>query len=197
MIFQKKPECRKFMYGLPRFFPQMVELFQNTIVDGSTATIPGLSCHDQDIGIDEDDEDGVATLDDCGLQTSSPSIINNHKRVSSTTDIASSPSKNKKVPVNVIMQGLVTQLEIAAENEVNALERIAQSKRGEAAKAKQARVDDVARCLNLAVEAGAEKASDEYYIATQLFRSSYNRLIFSSFDTNEERMAWLKRATQH
>ena len=25
MIFQKKPECRKFMYGLPRFFPQMVE----------------------------------------------------------------------------------------------------------------------------------------------------------------------------
>ena len=52
------------------------------------------------------------------------------------------------------MQGLVTQLEIAAEKEVNALERIAQSKRGKAAKAKQARVD-VARCLNLAVEAGA------------------------------------------
>jgi len=25
VIFQKKPECRKFMYGLPRFFPQMVE----------------------------------------------------------------------------------------------------------------------------------------------------------------------------
>ena len=67
MIFQKKPECRKFMYGLPRFFSQMVELFQNTVVDGSTATIPGLSCHDQDRGIDEDDEDGAATPDDCGL----------------------------------------------------------------------------------------------------------------------------------
>ena len=65
-------------------------------------------------------------------------------------------AKNKKVPVNVIMQGLVTRLEIAAEKEVNAFERIAQSKRGEAAKAKQARVDDVARCLNLAVEAGAD-----------------------------------------
>ena len=103
MIFQKKPECRNFMYGLPRFFPQMVELFQNTAIDGSTATIPGLSCHDQDRGIDEDDEDGAATPDDCGLQPSSPSITNSRKRASNTTDTASSPSKNKKVPINVIM----------------------------------------------------------------------------------------------
>ena len=175
----------------------MVELFQNTAVDGSTATIPRLSCHDQDTGIDEDDEDGAATLDDCGLQTSSPSITNSRKRASSTTDTASSPSKNKKVPVNVIMQGLVTQLEIAAEKEVNALEQIAQSKRGEATKAKQARADDVARCLNLAVEAGADKASNEYFAATMLFRSTYNRFIFSGLDTNEQRMAWLRRAAKN
>ena len=175
----------------------MVVLFQNTAVDGTTAIIPGLSCHDQDTWIDEDDEDGVATLDDCGLQTSSPSITNSRKRASSTTDTASSPSKNKKVPMNIIMQGLVTQLEIAAEKEVNALERIAQSKRGEATKAKQARVDDVARCLNLAVEAGADKASNEYYVATMMFRSSYNRLVFSGLDTNEQRMAWLRRAAHN
>ena len=67
MIFQKKPDYRKFMYGLPRFFPQMVELFQNTAVDGSTATIPGQSCHDQDTGIDEDDEDGATTLENYDL----------------------------------------------------------------------------------------------------------------------------------
>jgi len=91
------------MYGLPRFFSQMVELFQNTAVDGSTATIPGLSGHDQDRGIDDDDEDGAATPDNCDLQPSSPSITNSRKRASSTTDTASSPSKNKKVPVNVIM----------------------------------------------------------------------------------------------
>jgi len=95
------------------------------------------------------------------------------------------------------MQGLVTQLEIAAENEVNALERIAQSKRGEATKAKQARADDVARCLSLAIEAGADKASNEYFAATMLFRSTYNRFIFSGLDTNEQRMAWLRRAAQN
>ena len=88
-------------------------------------------------------------------------------------------------------------MEIAAEKEVNALERIAQSKRGEAAKAKQAKVDDVARCLNLAVEAGTDKASNEYYVATMLFRSSYNRLVFSGLDTNEQRMVWLRRAAQN
>ena len=175
----------------------MVELFQNTVVDGSTATIPGLSCHNQDTGMDEDDEDGAATLDDCGLQTSSPSITNSRKRASSTTDRASSPGKNKKVPVNVIMQGLVTQLEIAAENEVNALERIAHSKIGEATKAKQARTDDVARCLSLAIEARADKASNEYFAATMLFRSTYNRFIFSGLDTNEQRMAWLRRAAKN
>jgi len=86
---------------------------------------------------------------------------------------------------------------MAAEKEVNALERIAQIKRGEAIKAKQARADDVARCLNLVVEARADKASNEYYVATMLFRSTYNRFIFSGLDTNEQRMAWLRRAAKN
>ena len=183
------------MYGLPRFFPHMVELFQNTTVDGSTATIPGLSCFDQEIGLDEGDEDGAATAENSGFQTSPPSISNSRKRGSSTTDTASSPSKNKKVLVNVIMHRLVTQLEIAADKEVSALKEISQSKRGEVSQTKQAKIDDVARCLNLAVEARADKALNEYYIATMMFRSSYNRLVLSNFDTKEQRMAWLRRAT--
>ena len=75
--------------------------------------------------------------------------------------------------------------------------QLSQSKRGEVSQAKQARVDDVARCLNLVVEAGADKASNEYYVATMTFRSSYNRLAFSGLDTNEQRMAWLRRATHN
>ena len=75
--------------------------------------------------------------------------------------------------------------------------QLSQSKRGEVSQAKQARVDDVARCLNLAVEARADKVSNEYYMATIMFRSSYNRLVFSGLDTNEQRMAWLRRTAQH
>jgi hypothetical protein len=186
------------MYGLSKFFPQPEKLLQNTAVDGSTATILGLSCFDQEIGLDEEDEDGAGTLEDYGFHTSPPRITNNRKRGSNTTDTASSPSKNsnKKVLINVIMQGLITQLENAADKEVKALKEISQSKKGKVSQAKQAKIDDVARCLNMAVEAGAHKASHEYYVATMLFRSSYNRLVFSNFDTNEQMMAWLQRATQ-
>ena len=34
------------MYGLPRYFPHMEDLFQNSAVDGSTSCIPGLSNFD-------------------------------------------------------------------------------------------------------------------------------------------------------
>jgi len=44
-------------------------------------------------------------------------------------------------------------LEIASEKEVRILKEISESKRGQASQAKQAKIDDVARCLNLAVEA--------------------------------------------
>jgi hypothetical protein len=100
---------------------------------------------------------------------SPPSISNSRKRGSSTTDTTSSPSKipaSKKVLVNVIMQGLVSPLEIATDKEVSALKEIAQTKKGEASQAKQARVDDVQRCLNMVVEARADKGSVEYYVAT-------------------------------
>jgi hypothetical protein len=85
-----------------------------------------LSCFDQDTGLDEEDEDedGAATPEDFGFQTSPPSITNSYKRGSSTINTTSSPSKNsnkKKVSANVIMLGLVTQLEIAADKEVKAL----------------------------------------------------------------------------
>jgi hypothetical protein len=46
------------------------------------------------------------------------------------------------------------------------------------------------------VEAGVEKGIAEHWVAGQLFRSSYNRLIFEGLDTNEQRMAWLHFAKQ-
>ena len=49
----------------------------------------------------------------------------------------------------------------------------------------------------MAVEARADKASNEYYVATMMFRSSYNRLVFSGLDTNEQMMAWMRRAAQN
>jgi hypothetical protein len=52
-----------------------------------------------------------------------------------------------------------------------------------------AKKEEIARCLQLAVESRTCKNSEEYFVATQLFRSDYNRYIFSSFDTDEERLS--------
>jgi hypothetical protein len=120
-------------------------LFQTTLVDGTTATIPCLSEFEEPAREDEEENEDIATPPR-SLIYSSPSISNSRKRGSSTTDTSTSPNKfhgNKKVPVSVIMQGLVTQLEIATDKEAEALKQIAQTKKGEADQAKQAKNKDV------------------------------------------------------
>jgi type II secretory pathway component PulC len=58
---------------------------------------------------------------------STPSTVNSRKRPS-TTDTASSPSKStKRVPVVTIMQGLVTQLEIASTKDEQTLQAISEN----------------------------------------------------------------------
>lgn len=128
---QKKPECKKFMFGLPQFFPQMAKLFHTTVVDGSTACIPGLSTFDKD----DEEEDEPETPTDSGFQ-SAPSTTSSRKRGNSTLDTASSPHKGKKaakidakLPVNFIMQGLVTQLEIASDNEMKTLKKFMKARK--------------------------------------------------------------------
>lgn len=180
---KKKAECKKFMFGLPQFFPQMVELFHNTAVDGSTSCILGLSYSDND---DDDEEDEPETP---------TSTTSRRKRGSSTVDTASSPNKGKKaakmdakLPVNVIMQGLVTQLEFASENEMKTLKEIHESKKAQAVQQKESKLQDIGRCIQLVVDAGVEKGSPQFFMASQLFRSGYNRHVFSMLDTPAQRL---------
>ena len=76
------------MYGLPRYFPHMEELFQNTAVDGSTSCIPGLSNFDAPGDVEDEEVDNEE-----GFQMSPPSSNSSHKRPSNTIDTASRPSK--------------------------------------------------------------------------------------------------------
>jgi hypothetical protein len=47
--------------------------------------------------------------------------------------------------------------------------------------------------MTLVKDEGAKEGSNEYYIATQLFKNAANHEIFLTFETNEERFNWLKR----
>lgn len=61
-------------------------------------------------------------------------------------------ARQKRVPVVNIMLGLVTQLELASDKEVKTLKEILDNKKDQA---KQAKREDITRCLKLVVESGA------------------------------------------
>jgi len=58
---------------------------------------------------------------------------------------------------------------------------------------KEEKKKDIARCLDLVVECGVDYNLKEYYMATKLFCSEYNRQVFCQFKKNEDRLMWLKR----
>jgi hypothetical protein len=96
------------------------------------------------------------------------------------------------------MQGLVDQLQIVSAKDHEVLESISENmvtqikQRDEAAK--QAKLDHINHCLQMVLELGVAKNSDEYYAVTQLFRKSYNRHIFCHYDTPEEKLGFMQRA---
>jgi hypothetical protein len=103
----------------------MEALFQNTAVDGWTSCIPRLS--NVDAPEDEDDEVETEGGDDEDYEMSTPSTVNSRKRPS-TADTTSNPRKStKRVPVVTIMQGLVTQLEIASTKDEQTLQAISEN----------------------------------------------------------------------
>lgn len=115
-------------------------MFHGVAVDGSTSCISGHSQYDEG-------EDGD------GFQNSTLST-SSRKRGSNTTDIATSPAKKSKSPMFNIMQGLITELQTARNEEQKTLAEITSNKRSQE---KQEMKEEIARCLRMAVECGATK----------------------------------------
>ena len=164
-MFQKKPECKKFMYGVPTYVDQLGEMFHGVTVDGSTSCIPGQESIDPEECADEEGEDA----DGEGF-VNSPMSSNTRKRASSSTSIATSPPKKSKSPMLKMFQGLLKELEITRNKEEETIAQMADKK----SRQKEEKKKDIARCLDLAVECGADYNSEEYYMATKLFCSEYN-----------------------
>ena len=66
----------------------------------------------------------------------------------------------------------------------------------ESQKKKEEAQEDINRCLLLVKDAGAGLNTKEFYVATRLFHSEYNRMVFNMMDTKEDRLTWLKKAVQ-
>jgi hypothetical protein len=88
-----------------------------------------------------------------------------------------------------MFKGLISEMQLsrnAGTDVFNQLKTIQENKSLQA-------IDQFNSCLDLAVESGVDKESDEYFVATKLFKDEYNRAIFNRFDTATQRMKWLQR----
>ncbi|KAG8100662.1 hypothetical protein GUJ93_ZPchr0013g37540 [Zizania palustris] len=147
-------------------------------VDGSTSYIPGEGVYG-----DENGEDG-----DGEVFVGSPMSNDSRKRASSTTNTASSPPKKSKSPMLKMFQGLLSELQVARSKEQEVLDR----RQDEKQKKKEEAMKDIDRCLDLVVEAGAGYNSQEFFVASKLFSSEYNRHVFLKIKSKEDRLEWLK-----
>jgi hypothetical protein len=178
LLLQKRKECRKFQHAIPTYIEQLAEMFHGIVVYGSSSCIPG----DVHRVYEEQEEDGDG--EDL-LNSSTPS--SRGKR--SFTSTSRSPPKKRKSPVVKMFNGLISEMQLSrnADTDVfNQLKTIQENKSLQA-------IDQFNSCLDLAVESGADKESDEYFVATKLFKDEYNRAIFNRFDTATQRMKWLQR----
>ncbi|KAG8060776.1 hypothetical protein GUJ93_ZPchr0002g25019 [Zizania palustris] len=175
---KKKPECKKFMYGVPTYVEQLGEMFHGVTVDGSTSYIPGEGVYGDENGEDGDGEGFVG----------SPMSNDSRKRESSTTDTTSSPPKKSKSPMLKMFQRLLSELQVARSKEQEVLDR----RQDEKQKKKEEAMKDIDRCLDLIVEAGAGYNSQEFFVASKLFSSEYNRHVFLKIKSKEDRLEWLK-----
>jgi hypothetical protein len=176
LLLQKRKECRKFQHAIPTYIEQLAEMFHGIVVYGSSSCIPG----DVHRVYEEQEEDGDG--EDL-LNSSTPS--SRGKR--SFTSTSRSPPKKRKSPVVKMFNGLISEMQLSrnADTDVfNQLKTIQENKSLQA-------IDQFNSCLDLAVESGADKESDEYFVATKLFKDEYNRAIFNRFDTATQRMKWL------
>ncbi|KAG8065032.1 hypothetical protein GUJ93_ZPchr0004g38789 [Zizania palustris] len=145
-------------------------MFEHTAIDGSSSSIPGQNMDATGEGYDVDGNGATPTT-------------NNNKRTNSSNTCASSPYKKGKSPMVKIMREIRDTMQSNSAVAKKVMEG-------------EYRSESIKKAMRLVVESGAAEGSVEHYMATKLFVKAENRDIFFTFETNDGRIAWLKRNCQ-
>jgi hypothetical protein len=162
----------------------LAEMFHGIVVDGSSSCIPRSDNRQSEEVYEEegDDRDGEAFLNSTPTSSS-------RKRASSTTDTATSPPKKGKSSMIKVLEGIIIEMQTSRTTDTEVFTQITNTQQNRSTLP----TEDIESCLNLAEASGADKSSDEYFVATKLFRDDYNRAIFNRFDTTNQRFMSLQR----
>jgi len=167
---QGHSEWKKLKNGPPECLEYLEVMFENVVVDGSSARAPGEHIAEEENGGD----------DGCNR---SPMNTTTLKRGGTTASTASSPKKRIKSPMVKIMKGIMETMQA---NSVVA-QKVMQG---------ELRAESIQKAMQLAVDSGAVEGSVEHFMATQLLAKAENCDVLFTFTTNEGRLAWLKRWCQ-
>jgi hypothetical protein len=160
----------------------LAEMFHGIVVDGYSSCIPRSDSRQSEEVYEEEGDDG----DGEGFINSTPTN-SSHKRVSSTTDAATSPPKKGKISMTKLLEGIITEMQTSRTTNTEVFTQITNTQQNRSTLP----IEEIESCLNLAEASGADKASNEYCVATKLFRDDYNTAIFSRFDTTDQKFKWL------
>ncbi|WVZ92663.1 hypothetical protein U9M48_038709 [Paspalum notatum var. saurae] len=153
---------------------------QGNTVDGSTSYVAGQSEPTQQIQELYEQEEEEEIEEDESFR--SPVSSGTKRKSSSTTDTASSPGKKMKSLVLKCMQGLVANLQTNTNKELELARQIqefsmqAQVKAQAECKQKEQEVQDkeIDQCLQMTIDCGAIEETNEFFVATRLFKDRYN-----------------------
>ncbi|RLM91925.1 uncharacterized protein C2845_PM08G11150 [Panicum miliaceum] len=138
-----KPECKKFMHGIPDYIDYLAEMYQGTAVDEQSSCIPGHGIEDEDNELPDDDQVPPAQKDLgddehlVGDTSNSPMSTGSRKRGSSTTDTATSPNKKGESPMISVFKGLIHTLQTGSKEEAKTLDQIYNKRIGKKARRRE------------------------------------------------------------
>ncbi|CAN6381401.1 unnamed protein product [Urochloa humidicola] len=192
-------ECKKFKWEIPDYVSLWHEMFDNTSVDGSSASVPGDGAWDPQQGAKDARKDDAQEAGQEDDTFRSPVSSGGKKRPGSTTDTATSPEgKKSKSPMLKCFNNFISimhadnskEKEVAVAIEIQ--EHIVQIKTQQKLLEEQKRIEDIDKCMELVRAAGATDDSEEFYVALELFEIEYKRTVFKRI-APEARLSWLKR----
>ena len=92
--------------------------------------------------------------------------------------------------VRSLLQSMFLEMKKPAEAAKQVLDQAHELKK---AKEKE-KADALKYCLDLAVQSGISRTSDEFFFLTKLFKSDHWRAVFRYLGTSEDRLAWIYKA---
>jgi hypothetical protein len=170
IFFQNRSEWKKLQYGPPENLNQLQQMYEHSVVDGSSSCIPREHINEGDEGDDLDE--------DIANPASGAS-----KKQACNTSTATSQLKRGQSPMLKIMRGMWGTWQSNSATAKRVL-------KGEL------RIESIKKAMNLVKECGAPEGSVEHYMATKLSVKTKNQDMFFTFESNEGRLSWLKRNCQ-